>query len=68
MALDPAIRNRIGRNALLSLVIYALPVVALFAYLKWTGERPWEDKNVKAYTRQIDKYKKETKDDSKQDN
>jgi len=59
MAIDPAIRKRIIRNALLSVVIYALPVVALFAYLKITGERPWEDKTVKAYSGQIDKYKKD---------
>jgi len=59
MATDPAIKKRIVKNALLSVVIYALPVVALFAYLKITGERPWEDKTVKAYNRQIEKYKKD---------
>jgi hypothetical protein len=61
MAIDPAIKKRIIKNALLSLVIYALPAVALFAYLKITGERPWENKSIKAYTGQIDKYKKEDK-------
>ena len=62
MAIDAAIKNRIFRNAALSLFIYAAPVIALFAYLKITGERPWEDKNVKAYSNQIDKYKEVKKD------
>jgi hypothetical protein len=57
MALDPAIRNRIVKNALLSLFIYALPVVALFVYLRTTGERPWKDKNIKPYFGQIEKLK-----------
>ena len=61
MAIDTAIQKRIFRNALLSLFIYALPIIALFAYLKITGERPWEDKSIKAYTKQIDKYKEEQK-------
>ena len=65
MAIDPAIKHRIFRNALLSLFIYALPIVALFTYLKVTGERPWEDKSIKAYSKQIDKYKQTPKDDLK---
>lgn len=67
MAIDPAIQNRIFRNALLSLFIYTLPVIALFAYLKVTGERPWENKDIKAYSKQIDKYKKESKNDTKKE-
>lgn len=65
MAIDPAIKSRIFRNALLSLFIYSLPIVALFAYLKVTGERPWEDKSIKAYSKQIDRYKQEPKEDPK---
>ena len=61
MATDPAITRRIFKNALLSIVIYSLPVVSLFAYLKITGERPWKDKNIKPYLKQIDKYKDEPK-------
>jgi hypothetical protein len=58
MAIDPAIRKRIIKNALLSLFIYALPVVTLFAYLKITGKQPWNDPQNKPYFKQIDKYKK----------
>ncbi len=61
MAIDPAIKKRILRNALLSLFIYSLPVAGLFVYLKITGERPWEDKSIKPYYKQIDKYKKDKK-------
>lgn len=58
MAIDPAIKNRIVRNALLSVFVYALPVIALFAYLKITGEKPWKNPNNKAYYKQFDRYKK----------
>ncbi len=61
MAIDPAIKQRIFKNALLSLFIYALPIIALFAYLKVTGERPWEDKSVSPYLKQIEKYKQDKK-------
>lgn len=59
MAIDPQIKKRILKNALLSVFIYSLPVLGLFAYLKISGERPWEDKNQKAYYKQFDKYKKQ---------
>jgi hypothetical protein len=59
MAIDPTIKKRIFKNALLSLFIYSLPVVGLFVYLKVTGERPWNDKNATPYYKQIDKYKKQ---------
>ncbi|GAL83587.1 hypothetical protein MYP_814 [Sporocytophaga myxococcoides] len=55
---DPSIRNRIIRNALLSIVLYSLPVVALFIYLKVTGEKPWNNKDQKAYYGQFERYKK----------
>ncbi len=57
MAIDPAIKKRIFKNALLSVFIYALPVVGLFLYLKISGERPWEDKTVKPYLKQLERYK-----------
>jgi sterol desaturase/sphingolipid hydroxylase (fatty acid hydroxylase superfamily) len=34
--------NRIRKNALLSLFIYALPVLLLFSVLSINGERPWD--------------------------
>ncbi len=57
MAIDPAIKKRILKNALLSLFIYSLPVLGLFVYLKVTGERPWNEK-YDTYTKQFDRYKK----------
>ena len=57
MAIDPAIKKRIFKNSLLSIFIYAAPVLALFLYLKTTGEKPWKDKTVKPYLKQIEKYK-----------
>ena len=57
MAIDPAIKKRIIKNALLSLFIYALPVVLLFTYLSITGDKPWKDKTIKPYYKQIDRYK-----------
>ena len=41
MQMDIATRDRIVRNALLSLFLYALPVVVMLATLSLTGERPW---------------------------
>ena len=55
--MDYAIKHRIFKNALLSLFIYSLPVIALFGYLKVTGEQPWKNKTVKPYLQQIEKYK-----------
>jgi len=57
MAIDPAIKKRIFKNALLSIFIYALPVLSLFAYLRFTGEKPWTDKNQTPYLKQLDRYK-----------
>jgi len=35
------IRQRMVRNALLSVFIYALPVLLMFAVFYFTGQRPW---------------------------
>jgi hypothetical protein len=44
MKLEPYIRNRIIRNALLSLFIYALPILLMFLSFYISGERPWVKK------------------------
>jgi preprotein translocase subunit YajC len=44
MKLEPATKKRIVKNALLSLLIYALPIVLMFATFYFTGQRPWEKK------------------------
>lgn len=41
MQIDIAIRDRIVRNALVSLFLYTLPVLLMLATLSLTGERPW---------------------------
>jgi hypothetical protein len=44
MKMEPRITNRIFRNALLSLFIYALPVILMFLTFYLTGQRPWATK------------------------
>lgn len=41
MKLETKIRDRIIRNALLSVLIYALPVVLMLLVFRLTGQRPW---------------------------
>jgi hypothetical protein len=41
MKMPEHIRRRIVRNALLSVFIYALPVLLMFATFYFTGQRPW---------------------------
>ena len=42
MKIEPSIQNRIIRNILLSIFIYALPVALMLLTFYITGERPWE--------------------------
>jgi preprotein translocase subunit YajC len=44
MKLEEAKKTRIIKNALLSLALYALPLVLMFATFYFTGQRPWEKK------------------------
>ena len=44
MKIEPHIANRIFRNILLSLFIYALPIVLMLLTFYLSGERPWEKK------------------------
>jgi len=41
MSLDKALSKKIGRDLTISVFIYALPVVTLFAYFALKGETPW---------------------------
>jgi preprotein translocase subunit YajC len=54
MRLEQATKQRIIRNAFLSLFIYLLPLALMFATFYFTGQRPWERKqkinNVKSST------------------
>lgn len=42
MQIEIATRDRIVRNALLSVFLYALPVLLMLAVLAISGERPWQ--------------------------
>ena len=42
MRLSKQMAGRITRDATISLVLYALPVAAMFAWFSFTGQRPWE--------------------------
>lgn len=44
MKMESKIKDRIVRNIILSLFIYALPVVLMFLTFYVTGQRPWEKK------------------------
>lgn len=56
MKMQPHIIKRIIKNALISLLIYALPVLVMFLVFYIRGERPWQktkaDKTVSASSRQ----------------
>lgn len=42
MKIDPSVKQRIIRNSLLSVLLYALPAVLMFAAFAIQGVRPWE--------------------------
>ena len=44
MKMQPFIVRRIIKNALISLLIYALPVLAMLLVFYIRGERPWKEK------------------------
>jgi len=52
MKLEEAKKTRIIRNAFLSLLLYALPLVLMFATFYFTGQRPWEKKKQQQKTAQ----------------
>jgi preprotein translocase subunit YajC len=48
MKLEEPVKKRIIRNALLSLFIYALPVILMILTFYFTGQRPWlKHQNIK---------------------
>ena len=53
MQLAPETKQRIIRNALLSLFIYILPLALMFGTFYITGQRPWEKKHVKVNTKPL---------------
>ena len=45
MKLEPATARKLRRDLLISLFIYAMPVVLMFVFFLVTGQRPWENYN-----------------------
>lgn len=45
MKMEKSIANRLFRNALLSLFIYALPILLMLLTFYITNEKPWLKKN-----------------------
>ncbi|HTF21731.1 MAG TPA: hypothetical protein VK658_26815 [Chryseolinea sp.] len=43
MKMEPRIVRRIIKNALISLLIYALPILVMFLVFYLRGERPWKE-------------------------
>jgi len=52
MKLEEAKRAKIVKNAFLSLLLYLLPIVLMFATFYITGERPWEKKQKVQHNKQ----------------
>lgn len=48
MKIEEKTRQKIIKNAVLSLFIYVLPIVLMFATFYITGERPWLKQQHKA--------------------
>jgi hypothetical protein len=48
MKMESKIANRIFRNVLLSLFIYALPILLMLLTFYLSGERPWDKKQESA--------------------
>jgi preprotein translocase subunit YajC len=46
MKMAPETRQRIVKNAFLSLFIFLLPIALMFITFYFSGERPWEKKQV----------------------
>ncbi len=57
MELEPAKKQRIIRNAFLSLFIFALPLLLMAGTFYITGERPWEKPQTKQVKTNTEKPK-----------
>ncbi len=44
MRMEPKIASRIVKNALLSLLIYVLPILLMFLTFYFNGQQPWKKK------------------------
>lgn len=48
MKLKKEVAVKIARDAVISIFIYALPVILMFLFFRITGQRPWEKTNSRA--------------------
>ncbi|HEY8934622.1 MAG TPA: hypothetical protein VIM65_05350 [Cyclobacteriaceae bacterium] len=55
MKIEPKIARRIVRNVVVSLFIYALPIVLMLLTFYFNGERPWRKQINTAAQTQSDK-------------
>jgi hypothetical protein len=46
-------RDKVGRSILLSLFLYALPILLMFFYFFITGQKPWLKTNKSAIEQQV---------------
>jgi len=53
MKMEPKIAQRIVKNVLLSLFIYALPIALMLLAFYFSGERPWKKQNNSNTEKQI---------------
>jgi preprotein translocase subunit YajC len=57
MKLEEAKQTRIIKNAFLSLLLYVLPIVLMFATFYITGQRPWEKQETQHKWHSVTKNK-----------
>lgn len=48
MTIQKTLARKIARDGIISLFLYALPLVLMFLYFRIKGERPWEKKAVQS--------------------
>jgi hypothetical protein len=48
MTIQKTLARKIARDGLISLFLYALPLVLMFLYFHIKGERPWEKKAIQS--------------------
>ena len=66
MKMEKHVKQRIFKNALLSLFIYALPVLLMFAVFYFTGQKPWlkkpKESSVSSHNNKLSTFKNNNND------
>lgn len=58
MKIDAQTQKSIIRNALLSILIYLLPILLMFGSFYLTGQRPWKQQNTVAHNKNANQLNK----------